>query len=551
MPVTDLSLDYANRRISRPSGTDSFTARAFYSWIQDQIDELTALDDKVPMSAQTPTDFTLTNGWWIDEIVYRYITGGSISTVGLDAGTYTNGVYEITFQASGYTNAVAGDIGKTVVAGATNGILLGYDNTTRRWIVRRGTGTTWSGAVTITSGTGAGTITASATGEWLFSNVYSLTAGTLEANTQQYVSQGGSVLTTYWGTGHIDLVIPVRRAGALLSSGVVTVLAREYSDGYYAVDVDLSGGGRNPVGSNTADDSNNQTASATVAGWTDVTVTFGNVSKNLLNGNGAKSYDVVINGGGRTVAQIYERLKYITRRGETATLNGVQGQLYRKAQAGYAEVVAAPFGIFAGGKFFGARGVWIENYNAADAKNFQLIAADGTTQTPPNVVGVTVGNLVSGDRVAVFRLSGPAGTIVKNAMTLAAGNNSGNGTLVVSGSIPSDTPAAGVVRVVIDGNTEHRYPYTAWAGSTFTISSTLTQSYSSGLGVYAPLVDTQATGPTANNTLTYNADLPVLVVVRNATGANKIVPFEVEGTVSSTGLSVNAIRNADTINTNA
>lgn len=549
MPVSDLSIDYALRRISRPTGTDTFSSRTLYSWLMDQFDELSALDDRVPVSGQTENDFTLINGWWIDEAVYRSLTGGSVKTLGLDAAAYTDGVYELTFQAGGYVSAIATDIGKTVVAGATNGILLGFDNAARRWVVRRGTGTSWTGAVTITGGTGAGTITASVTGEWLFSNVYSLTSGALESGTSQLIVQNGALITSYWPNGHIDLVVPVKRAGALIASGVVSVLAREYTDLYFAVDVDLSTGGRQPVGTATGNDRDNQTAAGTVATWTDVTVTFGTASKNLNNGNGAKNYDVVINCAGRTVSQVYERLKYITRRGETALLNGVQGQFYRKANSSYAESTTAPFGSFAGGKFFGARGVWIENYAPADAKSFQLIAADGTEQIPPNVVGITVGNLISGDRVAVFRLSGAGGSIVKNAFTLASGNNSGNATIVVSGSISADTPAAGVVRIVIDGNTEHRYTYTSWSGSTFTLSGTLSQSYSAGLGVYVPIIDAQASAATASNTLTYSADIPVLVVVRRATGASKIIPFEVDGTVTAAGFSANAIRNADTINT--
>ncbi len=41
-----------------------------------------------------------------------------------------------------------------------------------------------------------------------------------------------------------------------------------------------------------------------------------------------EGFSIVINGGGRVLSQIYERLKYITRRGETTTLNGLEGQQY-------------------------------------------------------------------------------------------------------------------------------------------------------------------------------------------------------------------------------
>jgi hypothetical protein len=69
----------------------------------------------------------------------------------------------------------------------------------------------------------------------------------------------------------------------------------------------------------------------------------------------------------------------------------------------FSPVKASPFGTFAGGKFFGAQGVWVQNMAAADVKNFQLIDADGTTQSPPNQQSLTISNLISGDRVSVFR----------------------------------------------------------------------------------------------------------------------------------------------------
>ncbi len=70
--------------------------------------------------------------------------------------------YNITFLSAGYTNAVVGDIGKTVVQGANTGTLISYNNTTRVWVVSTTTNWTDGGTVTITTGTGAGTLIASA-----------------------------------------------------------------------------------------------------------------------------------------------------------------------------------------------------------------------------------------------------------------------------------------------------------------------------------------------------------------------------------------------------
>lgn len=68
--------------------------------------------------------------------------------------------YYLEFLSAGYTNAVAGDVGKTVTDGTSTGTLVSYNNTTRKWLIS--TSDTWTdgGAVTITSGTGAGTLIA-------------------------------------------------------------------------------------------------------------------------------------------------------------------------------------------------------------------------------------------------------------------------------------------------------------------------------------------------------------------------------------------------------
>src|SRR5688572_1939257 len=69
--------------------------------------------------------------------------------------------YYLEFLSAGYTSAIVGDIGKTVTDGTSSGILVSYDNTTRKWLLT--TSDTWTdgGAVTITTGTGAGTLIAS------------------------------------------------------------------------------------------------------------------------------------------------------------------------------------------------------------------------------------------------------------------------------------------------------------------------------------------------------------------------------------------------------
>lgn len=71
---------------------------------------------------------------------------------------------EIEFLSAGYTSAVSGDVGKAVVGGtsATSGTLISYNNTTRKWVINAGNTDdyTVSEAITITTGTGAGSLIA-------------------------------------------------------------------------------------------------------------------------------------------------------------------------------------------------------------------------------------------------------------------------------------------------------------------------------------------------------------------------------------------------------
>lgn len=392
MAITDdFTLDYGAKTITHTSGTTRYTVLALYSWLMDLFDDAAQMDDDVAMSAQTPTAFSLTNGWTIPDASMDYLYGGAITDLADD--------------------------------------------------------TVWS-------------------------SIYTL--GTIVSGAQVYIIQNSVELTfdPVLGTDHIDVLVKTDNAGTLIDSGNVLVMVRDLGGSFDHFEVDCSSGGRNAVPLATATDLNNQTASGTIAGYSDIALTFATTSEDLDNGNGSVDYDVSIDCAGRTLDEVYEYLKYVARHDSASTLNGDAGEEYLSAVSGYTEVKAAPFGTYAGGTFFGARGVWIENYAASDANNFQLIDATGTTQSPPNVVAVQVTGLVVGDRVLVGQLDGVGG----------------------------DLTGTDYIDVLADATTEA-------------------------------------------TTLTYSSDIPVLVRVRRY----GILPFEVESTITTTGMSVAAIRTEDTI----
>lgn len=747
-PIYVGATKYADASSGLTAKTTVYTARALYSFIQNTFDELGQMDDTVPMSAQTPTEFTMINSWFIDDESTKYLSGGAIATTG-----YNGEIRVLSLAAGGYTNAVVTDIGKTVVGGTTtdSGELLHYNNTTRKWWIRMDdSGDLFDDndeAITITSGTGAGAMSAiSTTGEDLYANIYTLGTIVTDPNPKTYVFQNGSALSEWWGRGdveaHIDVLIKVKEAGSEIDGANITVFVRHFGDLYDHFPIDLTSGGRNAVPLATSTDlSNNATGEITVAyetqaggnftvgnfvrdettgaygeiladtdagttgtlvvgnvimgtggsgdftagngisettsglaagdtgvtadiatagvtavvrAYNDIKILFMNITVPFTSGSeepevgaqlrGAVSnadayyisstltsgswtggnaagtmylanwnstawnaseainivggtadiatttgtqsvvasvnkafeqgtpypYNVVVYCANRTMSQVYEWFKYVTREDANSTQLNYQtmfrvhsgaiveedGEEYIYAQSTYAPVKASPFGTLAGGKLFGAPGIWVEGMATADRQNFSLIDANGSPHTPPNFITITVNSVVSGDKVSVFRTSSGT-TIEKTQFSSGHSNDITDTQVFVMETIPSDTPNSGWIRVVDTSDTsinrERRYAYSSWSNSTssFTLSSgyTLDRTYSAGEDTaYVPYYDEISGNTSVSVTVIYSADQTVLTRVRRYSGAGtSILPFEITGSVASTGYSVAAIRTLDTI----
>jgi len=670
----DFSIDYNNQIVyyETPGSGDIYTVRQLYSYLQDTFDELDQLDDTIPMSAQTPTNYTLINGWFMDDRSYRVLKGGAIITNG-----YEDEIYIKPYDAS--VAFSASDIGETITETDTGqtGKILAYDERTDVgnhigyvWIRPDGAYTfvDVNSAYTVSNSSAAGVFTAiSTTGEDLLPNLYTLGSIDETDNQQIYIVQNGVRIasgTEWWpeaGSQHIDVLIKVVELGTAIDSGKLTIFLRHYPDSadkadlydHFPVTISPTGtGDRNAIPLATSLDLNNPTASSTVGvspytnidivfvngtvthgaitdgpfedyetvTWTggsgiflrenSGTMTIGNVTgdsgplnSEVITGSTSaaytttsadmtkahtvqkqfeqaslKNYDVCINCATLELTKVYEYLKYVTRidssfttygmkmTGAALAFNVLDGEQYITAYNDldtpantYANVKASPFGTFAGGKFFGARGIWIENMADADIQNFQLIDSDNTGQNPPNKQAIVISNLLSGDRVAVFRTSSGT-TINKEMYSSGTGNVTNNTTFVVTGAISVDTPSSGYIRIVDTLDTsstrETRYSYSSWATSTFSGidkipgGGGLDREYTQTVDkAYIPFIDQAVTGTgtvSVSVTVIYTVDRTILLRVRRKT-ATAILPFETTGTYGSTGFSTSAIRTTDTI----
>jgi hypothetical protein len=378
-------------------------------------------------------------------------------------------------------------------------------------------------------------------GDVLYSGLKTL--GSIVSASPMYVVQNGSKLTKFWSDGHVQILVLAKTGGSLIDSGLVRVYSRKWGQTYSDFESDLSAGGEAPAAISTALDSNISMSEAGAGALSSmVALTVADTTQDLGNGNGGKLYKGTITlSGGCTVAQAYQYLQYLTRENSVAMVNGVAGWAYRALNSAYVPNSAAPFGTFAGGKFFVAQGWYLTGVLAGESQSYQLIAHDGTTQAPPAIVSITIGNLVSGDRVLVARDNGSGG-ILTSEFTLNGTHSIGASTVVVNEALTADHPLSGVIR--LEGK---RYAYSAYSAGikTFTLSGTLAEAHASGSAAFVPYLDLEATGTSESVGFTFGSTFLAIARVRNGTGGSPIVPFETTLSVTAAGASANAVRNSD------
>lgn len=172
-------------------------------------------------------------------------------------------------------------------------------------------------------------------------------------------------------------------------------------------------------------------------------------------------------------------------------------------------------------------------------QNDLLVDLTNTSRTPPNNVTFTVSNLVSGDRVLVGPEDGSGGLDLDQLSLNTTLNGAAETSVVVTTTIPSDTPSTGTIRIQNDEGRYRRVPYTSYTGSTFTIASTDfsgsgdTDSATAANNVFISYIDTATATTSESFTGVYSSDRTVFVRVRNSTA--QIKTFESTGTLGSGG----------------
>lgn len=178
---------------------------------------------------------------------------------------------------------------------------------------------------------GSGTATADS----LWSNIYSI--GSQTDGTELYMVQDGAVISpSWWISGNIDVLVLVKDTGVWTQSdntsgtptdGGVWFYARETGDTFDHNFSDLSGGGRNPIGINTAVDGSNNSGELYVTVASGTNFTAGEFAKDTTTGAVGKILKVVGNDvylnavRGGTITSANTLVEYDDRECQTA-LNG-------------------------------------------------------------------------------------------------------------------------------------------------------------------------------------------------------------------------------------
>jgi len=371
---TDWTIDYTLKTVTNndsgtgnnlPSALGNYTkvgpSLDFFQWLATEFASSGQMDDSYPIQSDTPTVFKWLNGWTFGHANdYKYLNGGSFEDP-----------------------------------------------------------------------VGSGTTTADS----LWANLYSI--GSQTKGTLIYMIQNDAEVTPWWissdGTaaGNIDILVLVKDTGVWIQSddtagtptnGGVWMYAREFGELFDHNFVDLSGGGRNPVGVNTAADGSNNSGELYITVVSSTGFDVGNFAQDDVTSATGKIAKVVGN-------DIY--LNAV--RGGTFGNNAVTEYIEREAvTSGAVSTISAVVNVVAG-------------YTNIKHAFVQRDFTGGTTATGPFVFGETITQTGSG-ATGVFVAEVSSALYVEDA----TGSFNGTGLLTGGTSGATYTPTATSAQTSVD-----------------------------------------------------------------------------------------------------
>jgi len=152
------------------------------------------------------------------------------------------------------------------------------------------------------------------------------------------VQNGALVTPNFWTTGLNDdanngishrFMVKVRDGGVDIDGRRLLGQTREFGFTYSEFRINGTSRGNNVLALTYANDLNNSTDAGTVATWTDITNTEGYTLLDVNNDGTPEPYYSEWDKDTFTINQFYERMKWLTRRGSSSTIYGINGELFR------------------------------------------------------------------------------------------------------------------------------------------------------------------------------------------------------------------------------
>jgi len=451
------------------------------------------------------------------------------------------------------------------------------------------------------------------------------------ADVQIQLIQNGAVIADDWwneagaglnadaaqGVSHRFMIL-TRTAGADVDGRRLIGTSRTFNNTYSEFKINGTSRGNNVLALKDAADLNNQTAAGTVSGWTGITLTTeGYVGLDVDNDTSDEFYysEWNTNQPTRTINEFFERMKWLTRDGNSETLWGLSGELFRGiTHQVTVDTPTGTFNAFEALSWTGGTGqliainsttaatlLWMQLLTGVPPTDGQTITGGGSSATvdmdttivdrEPTLtfpfigastgsaiiggygVGIEVTDLVATDKV--FDLTNtqvtPPNNVTFNVLGLVSSedrvlvttNSAGlpdfdqyalNGALtgaavtavVVTGSIDSDTPSSGTIRILRTSGAHTLHPYSSFAASTFTITSHdfSTDNAPNTTDVMTSYIDKLAGASSEGFTYVYDNDRTLFIRVRDG-GGTPIKPFETTAVNGSNGGSATVIRTSD------
>ncbi len=566
------------------------TVIEFHRAIQDFADDAGyAGNDELDITDTTPSErstdniVTLINGWNIDDTAAEHVYDGSIiqssGAVIYDGlkilapiGTAVQFIQAGAVVADDWWNYSEGGTHD----GAANAAVL--TDSTKSWTVSQWVGyrirnTTDGSFTTITANT-ATTITGVLQGgtdnDWDASDAYVIVDG-LNSDSANGISH--------------NFMMKVRTGGADTDGRRLIATTREWGRTYLEFKVNGTTRGINVVALAAASDLNNTTSATTIAGYTGITnTTSGYNGIDVNNDSTDEYYYSEWNRDSYTINQFYERMKYLTRDGETTTMYGLAGELFRgithqittDGQGG------TDFSAFEAVSWSGGTGqmLAVNDVNAATSMWIQLLTGvaptdnqvitGGTSGATANVnvtvtertistpfIGASTGSAIIG----AYGVGIESADLTQNDKVFDLTNTQYQAPNFVTFTISGIVSGEDRVLVAPQG---YRFQYDAEAGGPFVVGETLTFVTPAGTARLAELYDNGTTGfmyigemltgtvPTDNTTMTGGTSSATAAVNGSVSNDIDLRQMNLNGALSGgavTAVVVNGSIPADTPNT--